>query len=471
MICYRTISRHLMLTTAMLAIGPTACALPDAADAPPGEAFVASDTQVAGDPPAESPAGTPDALDLLASGASVDLNGDGRADVCGRGAGGIWCGLSTGTSFSPMTLWIAGFDDRGGWTAPQFYSTIQFPDVNGDGLADVCGRAAAGIACGLSNGTSFSFPTLWTAGFSDADGWARGPQYYATIRFPDINGDGRADVCGRSGNGMLCALSTGAGFTTPNLWVAEFNDLDGWGTGAQYYGTLQFPDINGDGRADVCGRGVAGIVCAPSTGASFSPSTIWTPAFADAGGWAAPQYYATLRFPDVNGDGRSDVCARGIGGIFCGLSTGAAFAPPTGWIAGFDDAGGWNQQKYYTTIQFADVNGEGRADVCGRSAGGMVCALSTGTSFVLTPTEPWSSDFSDAGGWGSGPWYYATIRLPDVNGDGRADVCGRGIGGVVCALSTAASFTPAIAPVWASTYSDANGWAGGPQYYGTIQFP
>ena len=84
---------------------------------------------------------------------------------------------------------------------------------------------------------------------------------------------------------------------------------------------------------------------------------------------------------------------------------------------------------------------------------------------------PAERHFSDAAGWSAGPWYYATIRFPDVNGDGRADVCGRGAGGVVCALSTASSFTPAVAPLWAGAYSDAGGWAAGPQYYGTIQFP
>src|SRR5439155_984169 len=132
---------------------------------------------------------------------------------------------------------------------------------------------------------------------SDALGWNTGPEYYSTIRFPDLNGDGRADVCGRGGGGINCALSTGAAFGAVSLWSTNFSDAFNWNSSPGYYSTIRFPDVTGDGRADVCGRGSGGINCAPSTGGSFAPVSLWTMSFNDAAGWKAPEYHSTIRFP------------------------------------------------------------------------------------------------------------------------------------------------------------------------------
>src|SRR6185436_1715503 len=45
------------------------------------------------------------------------------------------------------------------------------------------------------------------------------------------------------------------------------------------------------------------------------------------------------------------------------------------------------------------------------------------------PLAVWSDRFSDGNGWNSGPEHYSTIQYVDVTGDGRADVCGRGSSG------------------------------------------
>jgi hypothetical protein len=88
------------------------------------------------------------------------------------------------------------------------------------------------------------------------DGWAVDP---ATIRTGDINGDGWADVCGRGREGLVCALSNGASFLRPSVWLSEMSDAAGW---KPYGQTIQLGDVNGDGRADVCGSGPEGPVCA-----------------------------------------------------------------------------------------------------------------------------------------------------------------------------------------------------------------
>ncbi len=105
----------------------------------------------------------------------------------------------------------------------------------------VCGRGSAGIDCALPGDSTFSSLSIWQSNFSDVNGWNTGPQYFSTIQFPDLDGDGRADICGRGGAGVGCALSTGSGFVPLSLWESDFSDAAGWNTGPQYYSTIRFP--------------------------------------------------------------------------------------------------------------------------------------------------------------------------------------------------------------------------------------
>jgi hypothetical protein len=395
-----------------------------------------------------------------------DLNADGRADVCGRGSAGVYCALSNGAGFGPVTLWQSTLSDVSGWNHPQYFSTIRFPDLNGDHRADICGRGAAGIHCALGTGSGFGPLTLWATSYSDVNNWNLA-EYYSTIRFPDLNGDGRADVCGRGSGGINCALSNGSGFGAVSLWSTNFRDSFGWNAGPEYYSTIRFPDLNGDGRADVCGRGSGGINCGLSNGAIFAATSLWITSFSDVNNWhTSPGYYSTIRFPDVNGDGRADVCGRGSAGLHCAMSLGGSFGALSLQVTNFSDAGSWDRPQYYSTIQFADLNGDHRADVCARGVAGMHCALSAGASYGALTL--WIANYSDPAGWNAGPFYYSTIRLADVTGDGRADVCGRGSGGINCAPSTGGIFTPFT--LWTSSFRDIDGWKA-PEYYSTIRFP
>ena len=409
--------------------------------------------------------------------ASPDASRDGAACVpsaplvCGRGVNGIACGAAKSASFGALGVWQADFSDAAGWNASAAtYGTIQFPDVDGDGKSDVCGRGVAGLACALSNGASFgAFGALGTSLYNDASGWGGSAAYYGTIQFADINGDGKSDVCGRGIGGIYCALSAGTSFGSFDVWQSAFSDADGWNAPG-YYATVQFVDVNGDGKADVCGRGAGGLACALSTGAAFATTaTLQTTWFNDASGWgASAAYYATIQFADVNGDKKADVCGRGVGGIYCSLSAGTSFGSFDLWQPDFSDANGWKAgPAYYATIQFPDVNGDGKADVCGRAAAGLACALSSGTAFGAFGALQ-TALFDDASGWGGDRGYWGTIQFPDVNGDGKADVCARGVGGVDCALSAGTSF--GTFGIWQSEFSDASGWTA-LAYATTIRFP
>ncbi|HMC32606.1 MAG TPA: VCBS repeat-containing protein, partial [Candidatus Angelobacter sp.] len=151
-------------------------------------------------------------------------------------------------------------------------------------------------------------------------------------------------------------------------------DTQGWNQ-IPYYGSLRLADVNGDGKPDLCGRGTTGIICAPGNGdGTFGTLQQWDTNFSDAQGWNLAQYGTTMMFADLNGDGKMDVCGRGTAGILCALSNGTSFGPIFQAINQFTDAQGWNQVPYYGSLRLADVNGDGRPEVCGRGTAGVICA-------------------------------------------------------------------------------------------------
>lgn len=362
------------------------------------------------------------------------------------------------------TLWTTceDFGDQRGWNnrASRYYETIQFADVSGDGRLDVCGRFKDGIYCALgSTGPtrrSFGPAQLWSRAFGDTDNahtdWESDEAYWRTIRLADVSGDGFADLCGRGRNGLYCATSNGSGFNAPTRWSQQFSDVDGWIDEA-YWGTLQYVDLDRDGAVDVCGRGYTYIHCALSHQTGFDPSQTWSEAFSDNEGWGSHRsYWSTIAFPDVTGDGFPDICGRWETGLRCAANQMASgvqgFATLQTRITGssYDrlrDPGGMPPPSWYETMQFADINGNGTDDVCMRFRDGMHCMViksygNNRIALLVQTLDPPIETFGNQDPHGTS-WqlesHYKTIRVVDVDGNDRADVCGRGVNGIYCALS------------------------------------
>jgi hypothetical protein len=290
-------------------------------------------------------------------------------------------------------------------------SALGIGDVNGDGRDDACGRDATGFSCAISMQSASSgdgaLPrTVFT---SVARGRAGTGVPAGALHLADVTGDGRADICVAGADGISCA---------PSNVVGELGAFSTWSTD-DHAASMRFADIDGDGKADACMRTSAGISCARNIGRRFDTARSWLADMTDARGWRDAKYASTVQLADVDGDGRADVCGRGPNGITCALSTGKGFGRLDRWSTAPELAEG--------ALHFGDLNGDGRDDVCGHSPEGIVCALSTARGF--TKPTLWLALALAPGS------SLTDVHLGDVNGDGRADLCGRAPAGLACALA------------------------------------
>jgi GH25 family lysozyme M1 (1,4-beta-N-acetylmuramidase) len=386
-------------------------------------------------------------MGVFAPPSTTDVNGDGLADVCGRGAVGVFCKQRTQGGFEAGPAAIP-WSDADGYGAPSVRSTLRLGDVNGDGRADFCIRhPLRGVECRVST-ASGSWSEVRGPAWTDASGWGA-PRFAFTLRLVDLDGDGRDDLCARAAKGVVCHLSTGAGFG-PEIAGPAWSDAAGF-VRPRTYGTLAFVDVTGDGARDACIRAPEGVRCAPFLarerrfGAAFEG-----PAWTDDAGWGDVKYFGSLRFADVDGDGMADACARGVAGLRCALATGAGFGAEI--LAGvMKDTDGWGLERYGATLRAADIDGDGRADLCARAAAGLRCwGLSAG-AFVQTLS---SSALSDVDGWGVSS-RFETLTFGDADGDGVVDACARGADGFACWPTVRAA---TAAPETVAEYGDAQGW-------------
>jgi hypothetical protein len=391
---------------------------------------------------------------LLDPGAHSDVNGDGIADVCARAAAGVLCQLSTETGFAEV---IAGpaLDDDSGWSDFDNATTLRTLDMDGDGLADLCARANAGIRCWKSTGAGFG-SSIEGPAFSDENSWDD-PMYFTTLRVADFDADGKDDLCVRGAKNFRCYRSNGSGFSEA-VPGPELSNDGGWSK-IERYATIRMGDVDGNGKADVCGRDATGMRCWLSDGAGF-PTEIVGPAWADASGWDDSMYYATIRLADVDADGKADLCARAASGYRCHLSTGDGFGEA---VSGpeWSNESGWSDYDNWSTIRLGDVDADGDLDLCARANAGIRCVKWDGSGFSGSFSGP---DLSDEAGWDE-PQHFRTLRLADVNGDRKADLCARGVEGLSCWLSDGEGFPTMVdGPAW----SDASGWKDA-KYYASIR--
>ena len=256
---------------------------------------------------------------------ALDINGDGKADLISIWTDGTYVTLSTGSTFGTATRLTTALNTNTSSSYPS-----QYMDINGDGLPDLVGFTPSGVQVALNNGTfaadaGFDAATTWIADFgTNAGNWTgtvvqgvnTGDSTWPRM-FADVNGDGLPDIVGFKDDGVYVSLNTGTGFLPATKWTTEFGTNTNWSDQGTYPRIVM--DVNGDGKADIVGFGIAGVYVALSTGTGFSTSSQWVAGFGTNAGWTNFSDYPR-QLADVDGDGFPDIVGFGNSGVYVSTS-------------------------------------------------------------------------------------------------------------------------------------------------------
>ena len=361
----------------------------------------------------------------------IDVNGDGKDDYCmivGNDGEQLWCYLSDGTKFGPDKLSFIIPPGRD----PQ---SVFWLDLNGDGRVDICrsagvpqtfsGPPSGSLECRLGpdfvTNVSISIPFHSLVPGRPPTLMSGGLKSWGEVFSADADADGRTDVCylhdvatspSATNASVRCLLSNGAG-VGPQLpqWISQsLNDAPGeadWPRGMF--------DFDGDGFPDYC-RIAPGpqARCLRSGPGGFTTADVSTGTLGESAKEGAA-------FVDVNGDGNVDFCRYvGLSGYYrlsCQISNGVAWQTTELGSPIISDS----QVGDVAWRWWVDINGDGFADFCRliTEGGRLACRLSRGDGDESNPT--FAFGFSDV--------YLDSVEFgyPEDGGRSFCDASGTGI--------------------------------------------
>ena len=243
---------------------------------------------------------------------------------------------------------------------------VGYPDLDGNGITDLVRVNSAGNIVA----TLFSDAGTWVSEISSGN-ILNLPAGFVILGWPDLNGDGNDDL-------VIQDSQTGAsiGYLMNGLTVTSSGQLPGLPAQGGY-STIGFPDLDGINGADLAIQSSSGFTFAYIlTDGLNDASSGQIPGAPDANAWS------TIGFPDLDGNGTADIALQEAGGFtFAALMNGLTESS-RGQIPGLP-AG----QAGWTTIGFPDLDAQNGGDIVSQHSGGYtIAALLNGTATLSGPT-------------------------------------------------------------------------------------
>ncbi|WP_158088637.1 FG-GAP-like repeat-containing protein [Thermoactinospora rubra] len=236
----------------------------------------------------------------------------------------------------------------------------QFADIDGDGRDEILSIAANGDVTAYRNrgwdaAKVYDGPDsrLVAQGFSDP----------ARVRFADIDGDGRDEILSIAANGDVTAYRN-QGWAAAKVYDGPNSKLVAQGFSTPQH--VKFADIDGDGRDEILT--VNGDVVAYRNLGWDAPKVYdGSNSKLVAQGFSTPQH---VKFADIDGDGRDEILT--VNGDVTAYRN-------LGWTAAkvYDGPASKVVAQGFSVparTHFAEINGDGRAEILSIGANGDVVA-------------------------------------------------------------------------------------------------
>jgi len=304
---------------------------------------------------------------------------------------------------------------------PVRFSATALGDINNDGRLDLvlmgCLPGAGGDDCDngviskiyINNGSTLTENLTWEQNLTNLG--------YGSLSLGDINNDGRLDLTitgcttgtnwGCNGNIISkIYINNGTSFVENSTWQ---NNLT-----AVYDSSMQFGDINNDGKNDLIINGAKQTLPFYTTkvyvnnGTSFVESSKWEQDLAGV-------YGGQVSLGDINNDGLLDLALTGDAGssdktskIY--INNGTSFVESLQW-------GNNLTLLSESTVLLGDHNNDGKLDLIltGNAAGDFIYVYNNnGTTLIENQTRDLPGDLIGV--------YFASLAFGDYNNDGYLDL-------------------------------------------------
>lgn len=402
--------------------------------------------------------GTADQTRMLA-----DVNGDGKSDLIGVSAYGVYVmlgqgneaqyngGASLSSTVDQLLPASAGYDQT---TQRGVDYVGNFTNSPSDHFATIWGVGADGLHYNVATGSTSA---------TDAGGVAyQTPIYEATPRvYPDFGlaqgwtdhnnvqtaflstSDAFASIVGFGDTGVWVATQAFSPSPTPAYIAAGSNslgDLSGWDSTHDVRTLLDYNgkpiDLNGDGVPDFVGMGPTGLEYAMGqySNGQYSLGPIQTPQtgvdFGRDQGWDNTTNVRMIA--DIMGNGHEDIIGFGDAGVWVSMGQtphadgSGAFSQTYLASENFGANLGWNLAQ--DTFALGDVYGNGKLDIIGFGSDNTFIAspsIDPATGHILFTT----TDVIHAYGFNEG-------FMPTQNFRSVADISGTGIASILASAAT-----------------------------------